>query len=78
MLVSFGIAATAISAIAAGAFFQQRRSIATAHPLEGSVAKRVQRFEKYAGGASKVPRPDFGSLSDGTSNGGDYQGGAMV
>jgi ATP-dependent protease HslVU (ClpYQ) peptidase subunit len=64
--ISFGVAAA--GAVIAAASFHQRRKVATEviHPLAGSIAKRVENFEKFAGPHAQNVRPtlDYNAMPD--------------
>ena len=63
----FGVAAA--GAILAAAAFNSRRQVATEapHPLAGSIAKRVENFEKFAGPHTEMVRPttDYNAMPNG-------------
>ncbi|GFH55901.1 predicted protein [Chaetoceros tenuissimus] len=65
----FGVAAA--GAILAAAAFNSRRQVATEapHPLAGSIAKRVENFEKFAGPHTEMVRPttDYDAMPDGAA-----------
>lgn len=65
----FGVAAA--GAILAAAAFNSRRQVATEapHPLAGSIAKRVENFEKFAGPHTEMVRPttDYNAMPDGAA-----------
>eukprot|EP00979_Chaetoceros_neogracilis_P005535 scaffold1007_cov183-Chaetoceros_neogracile.AAC.5 len=64
--ISVGVAAA--GAVIAAASFHQRRKVATEviHPLAGSIAKRVENFEKFAGPHAQNVRPtlDYNAMPD--------------
>jgi hypothetical protein len=64
--VSFGVAA--LGALIAAASLHQRRNVATrtANPLEGSIAKRVENFEKFVGPHAENVRPtlDYNAMPE--------------
>mmetsp|Transcript_17168 Transcript_17168/g.32507 ORF Transcript_17168/g.32507 Transcript_17168/m.32507 type:complete len:174 (+) Transcript_17168:132-653(+) len=64
--ISFGVAA--LGALAAAASFQRRQNVVTrnVHPLEGSIAKRVENFEKFVSPRAESVRPtmDYNAMPD--------------
>ena len=62
----FALSFAAAGAMVAAGLFQNRRRVATqpAHALEGSIAKRMDRMEKFAGPHTDGVRPNL--------DGGDY------
>jgi hypothetical protein len=60
-----GMAAVAVVGVAA-MYHKQNRNIATpsSHPLQGSVAKRMERFHNLAGLASPRDRGDTDAVTD--------------
>jgi len=62
------VGAAAFGSLIAAALFHQKRRVITkiSHPLEGSLAKRVENFEKFAGPHSQNVRPslDYNAMPD--------------
>ena len=65
------VGVAAAGAILAAAAFNSRRQVATEapHPLAGSIAKRVENFEKFAGPHTEMVRPttDYNVMPDGAA-----------
>jgi hypothetical protein len=57
-----------VGVLIAAASLHQRQNVATqnAHPLEGSIAKRVENFEKFVGPHAENVRPatDYSAMPD--------------